>query len=273
MIECGCCYNEVPFENMVQCLDGHLFCTDCLQNYTKQAAYGQGKAQLMCMQEGCNSSYPRVQLEKCLTSNVLKKYDERVQEECIQLADLEGYVKCPSCDFGALLDPGDKVFKCQRIDCMKESCRHCGEDWAEHFGKRCEEIEKKNETNLRVSYEERMSKAHIRTCHRCKTGIMKDQGCNKMTCRCGAKMCYICRMPNIEYTHFCQHVHNPGQGCTSCVKCSLWTDPVADDARAVKELEKELEVEREKINQAKESREPSRPIDLDGPEAKRQRVV
>ena len=60
-----------------------------------------------------------VQLEKCLKSKDLVKYDERVQEECIQLADIEGFVKCPSCDFGALLDPGDKVFKCQKSDCMK----------------------------------------------------------------------------------------------------------------------------------------------------------
>ncbi|XP_071797787.1 uncharacterized protein [Asterias amurensis] len=273
LIECGCCYAEVPFENMVQCLDGHLFCSTCLQSYAQQAVYGQGKALLMCMTDGCDSSYPRVQLEKCLKSKDLVKYDERVQEECIQLADIEGFVKCPSCDFGALLDPGDKVFKCQKSGCMKESCRLCGGDWAEHFGKRCEEIEQKNETSLRLSYEERMSQAQIRTCNRCKTGIMKDQGCNKMTCRCGSKMCYICRQPNIDYSHFCAHVRNPGEGCTKCVKCSLWTDPVEDDKRAVEELEKELQIEKGKMNQAKESRDLSTPIDLDGPEAKRQRVV
>ncbi|XP_033731104.1 E3 ubiquitin-protein ligase RNF216-like, partial [Pecten maximus] len=145
LIECGCCYGEVPFENMIQCYEGHLFCEDCLQRYAKEAVFGAGKADLKCMTEGCDASYPVAQLNKALPSNILSKYEDRVQEENLNLADLPDLVRCPQCDFAAVLDPGYPVFQCANPACRKETCRHCQEPWADHIGKTCEQVEKKDE--------------------------------------------------------------------------------------------------------------------------------
>ena len=80
--------------------------------------------------------------------------------------------------------------------------------------------------------EEAISRAKIRHCPKCKKAFLKESGCNKMTCGCGAKSCewrtkhsanifddflltcvsflclkgYICRVSINDYSHFCQKV-------------------------------------------------------------------
>ena len=34
---------------------------------------------------------------------------------------------------------------------LQETCKLCKEDWSEHFGKPCSEIEKKDETKIRLA--------------------------------------------------------------------------------------------------------------------------
>lgn len=38
----------------------------------------------------------------------------------------------------------------------------------------------------------------IRICYRCKVKFMKEEGCNKMICKCGVIMCYVCRKLNVS---------------------------------------------------------------------------
>ena len=47
---------------------------------------------------------------------------------------------------------------------------------------------------MRTFIETKMTEALIRTCYQCKKPFLKVDGCNKMTCACGAKMCYLCRL-------------------------------------------------------------------------------
>ncbi|CAN9505829.1 unnamed protein product [Ophioblennius macclurei] len=243
LIECGCCYGEFAFEKMTQCSDGHLFCKECLVKYAQEAVFGSGKSELSCMEGGCLCSYPVCELEKVLPENILCKYYERQAEEAVAATCADELVRCPFCNFPALLDKDMSLFSCPNPRCRKESCRKCHVQWKLHVGKTCEQVLERDEIRMRVLFEERMTAARVRKCVKCATGLVKSEGCNRMSCRCGSYMCYLCREPITGYNHFCQHARSPGAPCRHCRKCSLWTDPTQDDERIIQEIQKEGEAE------------------------------
>ncbi|XP_068193577.1 E3 ubiquitin-protein ligase RNF216 [Antennarius striatus] len=271
LIECGCCYGEFAFEKMTQCSDGHLFCKECLVKYAQEAVFGSGKSELSCMEGGCLCSYPTCELEKVLPENILCKYYERQAEEAVAATCADELVRCPFCNFPALLDKDMSLFSCPNPRCRKESCRKCHVQWKQHVGKTCEQVLERDEIRMRVLFEERMTAARVRKCVKCGTGLVKSEGCNRMSCRCGSFMCYLCREPITGYNHFCQHARSPGAPCRHCRKCSLWTDPTQDDERIIQEIQKEGEAELNKKsadNSGKRVGPPPEPV----AEGKRPRV-
>ncbi|KAI8633412.1 hypothetical protein F5Y19DRAFT_299420 [Xylariaceae sp. FL1651] len=128
-------------------------------------------------------------------------------------------------------------FVCQNPGCSRPSCMSCSKAWVDiHI---CHES---SLIALRTQIEQAMSMAIKRVCPRCNTSFVKTDGCNKLTCLCGYKMCYVCRKdigaPNEGYQHFCQHFRPEGDGrqCKECNKCNLWevenTDAILRKAKA-----------------------------------------
>ncbi|XP_056144500.1 E3 ubiquitin-protein ligase RNF216 isoform X2 [Lampris incognitus] len=152
LIECRCCYGEFAFEKMTQCSDGHLFCKECLVRYAQEAVFGSGQSELSCMEGGCPCSYPVCELEKVLPENILCKYYERQAEEAVAATCGDELVRCPFCNFPALLDKGMSLFSCPNPRCRKESCRKCHVQWKEHVGKTCEQVLERDEIRMRVLF-------------------------------------------------------------------------------------------------------------------------
>ncbi|XP_010282043.1 PREDICTED: E3 ubiquitin-protein ligase RNF216, partial [Phaethon lepturus] len=119
MIECRCCYGEFAFEELTQCADGHLFCKECLIKYAQEAVFGSGKSELSCMEGSCTCSFPTSELEKVLPENILCKYYERKAEEEVAAACADELVRCPFCNFPALLDNDVKRLSCPNPRCRK----------------------------------------------------------------------------------------------------------------------------------------------------------
>ncbi|KAL8400041.1 hypothetical protein RB594_000451 [Gaeumannomyces avenae] len=121
-------------------------------------------------------------------------------------------------------------FVCLQPSCGRTSCLSCGKAWADiHV---CHESAL---VALRTQVEQAMSMAIKRVCPRCNMSFVKTAGCNKLTCPCGYKMCYVCRKDiggdsgdgdgaDVGYRHFCDHFRPEGdpRPCDQCSRCNLW---------------------------------------------------
>ncbi|OAA61308.1 Zinc finger, C6HC-type [Cordyceps fumosorosea ARSEF 2679] len=129
-------------------------------------------------------------------------------------------------------------FSCRAPDCGRVSCLSCHKAWRDvHV---CHES---SLVALRTQVEQAMSMAVKRVCPRCSTSFVKNAGCNKLTCPCGYRMCYVCRADLGEegYRHFCDHFRPDGdpRPCKECDRCNLWESE--DTERVLREAREEAE--------------------------------
>jgi TRIAD3 protein (E3 ubiquitin-protein ligase RNF216) len=181
VLECGCCYSETVIFNIIQCSEGHIFCKGCLKHLVEEVVFGNGRSVLKCMNSegsGCSGYFPDSILRIALPETVYNKYQEALARDAIQSARIP-LVTCYACSFQVeLSENAGIVMLCP--DCNKETCRLCGEE--AHIPLKCSEVEKKTQTNTRLTVEEALTEARLRTCHKCKAKFFKTEGCNKMTC-------------------------------------------------------------------------------------------
>ena len=224
-----------------------MFCRDCILQYVESQVFGSGNLgidketkkpalELKCCEGGgCNSGFRDDNLKKILPQKTWEKYSELQAAAQIAQAGLGECSTCPKCGYQALIPETQMIFECPVVDCQFVSCKKCGKK--AHIPLRCEEVrqqERQDEGRLKI--EEALSEAKMRTCPKCKKKFIKSDGCNKMTCACGMKLCYVCRSPldkiNNPYSHFCQIPHCDH---SSCGKCKLYSNDAEDDAQAMRE--------------------------------------
>ncbi|XP_011700525.1 PREDICTED: uncharacterized protein LOC105457516 isoform X2 [Wasmannia auropunctata] len=213
LLECQCCYDDECMPSKCStCEDGHVFCNTCIIRST-DVVLGDGNTRIDCLIQ-CGCEFPISVLQRVLLPTKFSILLCKRQEAEIMAAGLEGLVSCPFCHFASIPPPEDKIFKCLNPECMKETCRFCKE--LNHVPLKCNE--RKATESARLFLEEKMTEALVRKCYRCSKMFFKEEGCNKMTCTCGAQMCYICDKPVTDYRHF------QGQGAECSNLCPLWSD-------------------------------------------------
>lgn len=219
LLICQCCYVECIPSKCSTCDDGHIFCNLCIVRGTEiQIARGNGH--VPCFVD-CDGEFRLSTLQKVLTPMQFSIFVCKKQETEVMSAGILGLVSCPFCQFASIPPLKDNVFKCLNPECMKESCRLCKE--INHIPFKC--YEEKTE-KARLFLEEKMTEALVHKCHRCSRPYFKEDGCNKITCVCGCKMCYLCDEEITGYAHFNNGI------------CPLTSDDYSLNAAAVQAVAK-----------------------------------
>jgi len=220
IFECQICFDEdCLLTEVVMCEKGCMFCRDCVRR-SIEVQIGENINTVTCL-ANCGESISIPDIQRSLPKRLSEKLFQKKQLEEIQAAGLDDLVQCPACCYATVMpDPEDKVLVCANTECGKSSCRLCGED--SHVPLSCDEVEKNCEVVARTKVENAMTDAMIRACVKCGNRFFKEEGCNKMTCKCGQTMCYLCRQPiDKGYAHYYGQGASPVKG-----KCPLWSDNV-----------------------------------------------
>lgn len=260
LVECKCCFsNECLPRKCFACEGGHLFCNTCIL-VGSESNIGDGLYRINCFGD-CEREFSLSVLQNVLPPTLFSILLQKRQEAEVMAAGIEGLVSCPFCHFASIPPVESKIFKCLNPECMKETCRSCKE--LNHVPLSCEELVKEDEARLKL--EENMTKALVRTCYKCQKPFFKEEGCNKMTCMCGASMCYLCLTPlkQGDYKHF------NGQGAENLNLCPLWSDDKRMNAEAVRKIaevtENELKKENPNLQLKVNSILPALPAKVKGP--------
>ena len=238
MVECQCCFTDTPIPKSTYCNgeNVHFFCFNCARSYA-QSQTELSRYKLSCMDgSGCKAEFTRTQIYRFLDEKMIDLLERLQQQDELRSANLANLETCPFCDYAAICEPieADKEFHCCKPDCERVSCRLCKQD--SHLPKTCEEHRKENGLTERHVLEEAMTKALIRECPKCHVPILKDGGCNKLTCsKCNSYVCDYCGkdITKIGYAHF--QPERYGRGASGC--------PATDNteqrnAKRIEEVEK-----------------------------------
>ncbi|KAE9553370.1 hypothetical protein FO519_003433 [Halicephalobus sp. NKZ332] len=221
--------------------DVHFFCRSCILGLAKAVAESAPLSScgtgFPCMETDCKNKIDYDEIRRLIPRKIRKRIDERILEENVSKAGIK-IEKCNFCNFPLELPPKEenKVFDCP--ECWIKTCRICQERWDEdHLGVPCQELlSASGSAKLQRFIEQKINETVVRRCHQCNLQFTKTEGCNHMKCRCGAVQCYVCKKPEVKFSHFCRC----GPVCDCQKPCRLYEPARSIHKREINEIKKNI---------------------------------
>lgn len=193
---CQICLCNCPASDGFQLSScNHLFCSHCLRSYVdtrlaEAALYG-----LLCpflpdfhgeggLSAGCATEIPDEEVQRLCGEETLAQL-----QRFRAMRQDETYRECPSCQARVL--GGGPGRRQRTLTCPQCSLVFCFKHANAHPGQSCWQFEMMHRlTQLKAAV---LMATVSRRCPSCSMKIIKDGGCNHMTCAfCGADFCWLC---------------------------------------------------------------------------------
>ncbi|KAI0008598.1 hypothetical protein F4779DRAFT_430153 [Xylariaceae sp. FL0662B] len=181
-VECVVCYDELSPTKTAKLRCGHRMCRSCLKKSFRKSISDPSQMPPRCCTSDC---IPLKHVENLFSTDFKKTWNRKFQE-----FSTRNRIYCPGKRCGEWIKPsqiqrhsnGRKVGKCS--NCHTRVCCDCNNKW--HGSSHCPTDEETDEI-LRQAKEKGWQR-----CYDCRNMIELKEGCNHMTCRCGAEFCMIC---------------------------------------------------------------------------------
>jgi len=202
--ECPICLEECPLDDrftVEPCK--HIYCRNCIREHVHNAIE-EMKIPIKCA--GCTEEPISYLDDQQLFMILTPEEHDRYHKQSLRLhVGTTGLLTCPQPDCEGVVEmvPPFNHFVCP--SCHFQMCTSCKVPW--HAGQSCENYQKWKEENeagdKRMEEMERLGQ--FKRCPKCTNGVVKSQGCNHMTCRCGTHFCFVCGVDigaSNPYAHF-----------------------------------------------------------------------
>ncbi|KAF7305134.1 RBR-type E3 ubiquitin transferase [Mycena kentingensis (nom. inval.)] len=165
----------------------HTYCMNCLRHYISSDTFP-----LNCIGNDATCDVPIAlpAIQRLLRPpQVQELFDTAYRRHVEQHAEEFKYCRTPDCEQVYRRNTRGVTVTCP--SCFAKVCSACDE--AAHEGMTCAERRLHNDPGEQERLnDEWAQQSGAKRCPACSVWISKSEGCNHMTCRCGAHMCWIC---------------------------------------------------------------------------------
>ncbi|KAJ0113923.1 hypothetical protein J7T55_010167 [Diaporthe amygdali] len=182
IVECVVCMDDLPSRKTAKLKCGHRMCHSCLKRSFKLSITDPQHMPPKC----CTAAtIPLKHVDRLFDNEFKRTWNKKFVEYSTR-----NRIYCPKKGCSEFIRPEDirhaddgrKYGRCDK--CKTKVCVRCNGRW--HNGRDCPKDEDT------VMFLAQAKEEGWQCCFRCKAMVELKEGCNHMTCRCGAEFCMIC---------------------------------------------------------------------------------